>query len=100
MTLAFAGSAGNNHSLAERTGKGEPAMRRIAVLAALLPVIACAPAPPYARLPADAVIGAGDPTRAAIIGSASAFGTPASLAGRPDAAARAAAQVEYLATEI
>ena len=56
--------------------------------------------PPHARLPGDAVTGAGDPTRAAIVGSAYAFGAAESLAGRPDAAARAAAQVEYLAAEI
>ena len=61
--------------------------------------VAAAP-PPTARLPNDAVIGAGDPTRAAILGSAYAFGHPGSIAGRPDAAARAAAQVEYLAAEI
>lgn len=69
-------------------------------LAALLPLVACAPAGPYAQLPTDAVTGAGDPTRVAIIGSAYAFGAPSSIAGRPAAAARAAAQVEYLATEI
>ena len=56
--------------------------------------------PEGAQLPADAVLGAGDPTRAAIIGSAYAFGAPWSLARRPDAAARAAAEVEYLAAEI
>ena len=54
----------------------------------------------YATLPADAVTGAGDPTRAAIIGTAYAFGTPASLAGQPAAAARAVANFEYLATEL
>jgi hypothetical protein len=76
-------------------------MRRIATLVALLPLVGCAVAPaPYAILPGDAVVGAGDPTRAAIIGSAYAFASPATMAGRPDAAARAAAQVEYLATEI
>jgi hypothetical protein len=52
-------------------------------------------------LPPDAVLGIGDPTRAAIIGSAYAFGAPAAVfAGRPDRAARAAAEVEYLATEL
>jgi hypothetical protein len=75
-------------------------MHRIAALGLLLPILACGPVAPSARLPSDAVTGAGDPTRAAIIGSAYAFGAPDSLAGRPDAAARAAAQVEYLATEI
>ncbi len=68
-------------------------------LAVLLPLIACGPAAPYVQLPTDAVIGAGDPTRAAIIGSAYAFGAPSSIAARPAAAARAAAQVEFLAAE-
>lgn len=75
-------------------------MRPLLAVVALLPVLACAPAGPYASLPSDAVVGAGDPTRAAIIGSAYAFGAPASIAGNPASAARAVAQVEYLATEI
>ena len=66
-------------------------MRRTAALALLLAATACGgPVAPYASLPGDAVVGAGDPTRAAIFGSAYAFGAPDSLAGRPDAAARAA----------
>ncbi len=55
---------------------------------------------PSAVLPPDAVGGAGDPTRAAIINTAYAFGSPASLAGRPDEAARAVANYEHLAVEI
>src|SRR5215210_4708455 len=55
---------------------------------------------PSAVLPPDAVEGAGDPTRAAIINAAYAFNAPASLAGRPDEAARAVANYEYLAVEI
>ena len=55
---------------------------------------------PSAVLPADAVEGAGDPTRAAIINTAYAFNAPASLAGRPDEAARAVANYEHLAVEI
>lgn len=70
-------------------------------LATLLLLGACATAPvETARLPQDAVDGVGDPTRAAVLGSAYAFAEPAHLAGQPAAAARAAAQVEYLATEI
>ena len=46
---------------------------------------------PSAVLPPDAVEGAGDPTRAAILNTAYAFGNPASLVGRPDEAARAVA---------
>ena len=71
----------------------------------LLPALllgACAGTAPRetAQLPRDAVDGVGDPTRAAVLGSAYAFSTDSHLAGRPDAAARAAAQVEYLAVEI
>jgi hypothetical protein len=70
-------------------------------LALSLPLIACGgPVPPYASLPPDAVTGAGDSTRAAIISAAYDFNTPASLARRPAEAARAAAQLEHLATEI
>ena len=66
-----------------------------------LPLLACGgPAPPFTDLPPDAVVGAGDPTRAAIVYTAYVFNTPASLARRPADAARAAAQVEHLATEI
>ncbi|MBL6077277.1 hypothetical protein JMJ56_04610 [Belnapia sp. T18] len=64
--------------------------------AALLALTGCGAPQPYATLPRDAVTGAGDPTRAAIIGSAYAF---ASRPAGPEAA-RAAAEVEYLATEI
>ena len=72
--------------------------------AAILLLVGCVNAeqPPqgYATLPADAVRGASDPTRAAIIGAAYAFGTPTSLNGQPAAAARALANYEYLATEL
>jgi hypothetical protein len=77
-------------------------MRPVA-FALSLPLLAAAcggPQPPYASLPPDAVAGAGDPTRAAIISTAYAFNAPASVARRPAEAARAAAQVEHLATEI
>ena len=70
-------------------------------LAVSLPLFACGgPPPPYAGLPPDAVVGAGDPTRAAIVYTAYVFNAPTSLARNPAEAARAAAQVEYLATEI
>ena len=69
-----------------------------AVLAAL--AAACTPGPNYSprdwvSLPPDAVVGAGDPTRSAILNTAYAFGTPASLAGRPAEAAVAGAQLDY-----
>lgn len=75
--------------------------------AALLAGLAagCTPAPNYSprdwvTLPPDAVQGAGDPTRSAILNTAYAYGTPASLAGRPAEAAVAVAQLDYLASEI
>ncbi|HYZ34688.1 MAG TPA: hypothetical protein VE684_20690 [Crenalkalicoccus sp.] len=62
----------------------------------------CTPPPPGypASLPPDAVQGAGDPTRAAIVTAAGVFGDPASVAGNPVSAARAVAMYEYLAVEI
>ncbi len=70
-------------------------MRRC-LLAALLALAGCGAPRPYAALPRDAVTGAGDPTRAAVIEAAYAFaGHPAGPEG-----ARAAAEVEHLATEI
>jgi hypothetical protein len=75
----------------------------LVVLAAPLLAVACTGgtgSPPSATLPPDAVIGAGDPTRAAIFSSAYVFGAPSSIAGRPDLGAAAAAQVEHLASEI
>jgi hypothetical protein len=88
----------------------DPRLARRAILLAALAVPAalaagCAPGPggPGAvpggsvRLPPDAVVGAGDPTRAAILNTAYAFASPANLAGRPAEAARAVANFEYLA---
>ena len=86
-------------------------MRRSALRAAAAAALlaaglgACTPGRNYSptdnvSLPPDAVQGAGDPTRAAILNSAYAFGTPQSLAGRPAEAAVAAAQLDYLASEI
>ena len=55
-------------------------LRAAALLAAGL--AACTPSPSYTprdwvSLPPDAVVGAGDPTRSAILNAAYAFGTPA-----------------------
>ena len=71
----------------------------------LVAAAACAPSGQRVRqgpasLPADAVQGAGDPARAAILEAAYASGDPARLAGRPAEAARAVAELEYLASEI
>jgi hypothetical protein len=81
--------------------------RRALLLRLLLPALpvlaGCVPAgppPPSVGLPPDAVEGAGDPTRAAILNTAYVFGNPASVAGRPAEAARAVANYEYLTVEI
>jgi hypothetical protein len=81
---------------------GSPLRRRHVVALPLMLLSACVPtpAPPSASLPPDAVQGAGDPTRAAIITTANVFAAPGSIAGQPALAARAAAQLEYLAVEI
>lgn len=78
-----------------------PGRRRITGLVLLL-ASGCTSGPPTpsATLPPDAVQGAGDPTRAAILTTASVFGSPGSIAGQPAVAARAAAQLEYLVVEI
>src|SRR4051794_12810827 len=71
-------------------------------LAILLSLGACGPQPPqlYASLPPDAAIGAGDPLRAAAASTSVAFSSPQPLAGRPADAARAVAQMEYLAVQM
>lgn len=81
-------------------------MRRFGPLVLLLlpPLLGCAaPMPsagPNAELPVDTVAGAGDPTRSAILNTAYVFAAPTSVHGQPAAAARAVAQLEYLAVEI
>ncbi|WP_431269792.1 hypothetical protein [Dankookia sp. P2] len=71
-------------------------------LAILLSVSACGPQPPQvsASLPPDAILGAGDPLRSAAANTSVVFGSPQQLAGRPAEAARAVAQMEYLAVQI
>lgn len=78
-------------------------MRRHILMLAVVPLLAaCAARGPTvsAVLPPDAVVGAGDPTTAAIDGSQAAFTNTAALAGRPADAALAIAQLVYLAVEI
>ncbi|HWL83214.1 MAG TPA: hypothetical protein VNR89_19865 [Roseomonas sp.] len=73
------------------------------LLGVLLLLGGCAgssPPPASVRLPADAVEGAGDPTRAAIISTAYNLGNPSTLAGNPAEAARTIANYEYLTVEI
>lgn len=74
-------------------------MRKILATALLLPLIACGPVLPGASLPLDAVQGGGDPMRAAIYASSYAFNNPGGLAD-PAVAARASAQVEFLAVNV
>jgi hypothetical protein len=71
-------------------------------LAILLSLAACGPQPAQvtASLPADAILGAGDPLRSAAANTSVVFGSPQQLAGRPADAARAVAQMEYLAVQI
>ncbi|RAI57485.1 hypothetical protein [Roseicella frigidaeris] len=54
----------------------------------------------WASLPSDAVAGAGDPVRAAVINTAFVFNNPGSVAGRPAEAARAVANYAFLTSEI
>jgi hypothetical protein len=78
-------------------------MRRSLVTAfPAVALAACAGLEPVERasLPRGFVEGAGDPTRAAAISAGSAFGMPSRLAGQPGAAARAIAQMEFLAVEL
>lgn len=49
------------------------------------------------RLPRDSIDGAGDPTSAAVARATHAFGHPDTLTGHPGNAARAIADMEYLA---
>jgi hypothetical protein len=78
-------------------------MRATRHLPMLLVLAACAPTPPqqFVVLPETARIeGAGDPTRAAIISTASVFGQPSTVAGDPATAAEALARLEYLTVEL
>lgn len=71
-------------------------MPRLALLGFL--ALAGCQAVQTARLPNDAVMdGVADPDRVVIISTSSAFSAPSVLAGRPAEAARAAANLEYLA---
>lgn len=89
---------------ASSTGRAPGGRRLLWALLAALPLLGgCvggAPPGPSVTLPPDAVEGAGDPTRAAIINTAYAFANPASLTGRPEEAARAVANYEFLAVHL
>jgi hypothetical protein len=79
--------------------------RRIALLGLPAALAACAaqplpPADPSVSLPRDAVAGAGDPTRSAIISTAYGFGQAPAYGGNPAEAARGIANAEYLANAV
>jgi hypothetical protein len=81
-----------------------PLTRRLAVF---LPLLAAGCAgrpsgyPPISvSLPEGVDRGIADPTRGAILSSASVFGQPRSVAGNPAAAAEALGQLEYLTVEL
>ncbi|WP_149535384.1 hypothetical protein [Siccirubricoccus phaeus] len=77
--------------------------RALLPLAALLALGACGalpPSPPSAQLPHDATVGAGDPVRAAAANASYAFTHQGELAGQPANAARALAQMEFLAADL
>jgi hypothetical protein len=78
--------------------------RRHALLALPLLAAGCAasdgPMFQQASLPRGFTDGAGDPLRAAILQANAAFSNPASLQGNPAAAARAIAEMEFLAVQL
>lgn len=76
----------------------------------LVPLAACAPGgfglqnvvipTEPVQLPPNSIEGAGDPTRAAVIRASASFANPGVLMARPGAAARAIADMEYLAASL
>ena len=77
-------------------------LKSLLPFAAVVAVGACAlpPPPATASLPPDALVGAGDPLRTAVTNTSFAFSDRSRLAGQPAQAARALAQMEYLAVEM
>ena len=74
--------------------------RRVILVLPLLAACAQTLPPETARLPRDAVVGAGDPARSAVFSTNAVFAQPQPAAGRPAEAARAIAQMEFLAVEL
>ena len=70
------------------------------LLAACSGPLLTAPPGEFATLPRDAVVGAGDPTRAAVNTTSAVFGERRPAAGNPAVAARAIAQMEFLAVTL
>lgn len=70
------------------------------LLAACSGPILTAPPGEWATLPRDATVGAGDPTRSAVLTTNAVFGDRTPAAGQPAMAARAIAQMEFLAVTL
>ncbi|MBS7811936.1 hypothetical protein [Roseococcus pinisoli] len=70
------------------------------LLAACSGPLLTAPAGESAVLPRDAVVGAGDPTRSAILTTNAVFSERTPAAGQPASGARAIAQMEFLAATL
>jgi hypothetical protein len=68
----------------------------VALLALTLAACAGITPPETASLPRNYITGAGDPTRGAVFAASGTFAQPAQLQGRPAAAARALAAMEYI----
>ncbi|MBB3898637.1 hypothetical protein [Roseococcus suduntuyensis] len=72
--------------------------RRALIMLLPLALAACAGVTPpeTATMPSNYLLGAGDPTRGAIFAASGTFARPGQLQGRPAAAARALANMEYI----
>jgi hypothetical protein len=77
-----------------------PALLALALATALGACAESRPPAETARLPNDAIIGAGDPLRSAAASVSTAFASPRRLAGRPADAARNIAEMEFLMVEL
>lgn len=74
--------------------------RSLLLMLPLLAACAQTPLPDTARLPGDAVVGAGDPMRTAVLSANAVFAHRSPAAGNPAEAARAIAQMEFLAVDL
>ncbi len=76
-------------------------MRAHSALAILLALAGCAASPVTEMAPEPpAVAGAADPGRSAVLAASYVFADPARVAGRPAEAARAAAELEWMAASL
>ncbi|WP_191084821.1 hypothetical protein [Roseococcus microcysteis] len=72
--------------------------RRALIMLMPVALAACAGVTPpeTATMPSNYLLGAGDPTRGAVFAASGTFARPGQLQGRPAAAARALANMEYI----